>query len=175
MLSAPAGDGPLRIGARDWRHPAWRGTFYPDDLPEEWRLAYYANEFATLLVPAQGWIDTTQENLAGWAEEVHGDFRFVLEVDGAPAAQRRAAAAALGGRFGGFVATAALWRPGRHPAPLRAGLLPAGPHGPRALRGMVEPFIAQAPEGERFLFLEGTPPDHETLRTLVTLRDLLGM
>ena len=41
----------LLLRARDWEHPAWNQEFYPDDLPEDWRLSYYANEFPVVLVP----------------------------------------------------------------------------------------------------------------------------
>ena len=40
----------LRLGARGWRHAHWENDFYPDDLPPDWQLAYYANEFSTVLV-----------------------------------------------------------------------------------------------------------------------------
>jgi uncharacterized protein YecE (DUF72 family) len=33
------------IGACGWQHNDWTGEFYPDDLPEEWRLGYYAHEY----------------------------------------------------------------------------------------------------------------------------------
>lgn len=35
----------LLIGALGWQHEAWQESFYPDDLPPEWRLGYYSNEF----------------------------------------------------------------------------------------------------------------------------------
>jgi len=46
----------INLGAYGWRHGRWSGTFYPDDLPmaddEDWRLAYYSNEFNAVMVPA---------------------------------------------------------------------------------------------------------------------------
>jgi len=35
----------LVVGARGWEHAQWLETYYPDDLPEDWQLDYYANEF----------------------------------------------------------------------------------------------------------------------------------
>ena len=171
-LFAPTAEGGLLIGARGWSHASWSGGFYPPDLPEEWRLGYYANEFSTVLVPADRWTTAEPALLEEWAEEVHAGFRFVLESTGEPTA---GVAAALGERFGGRLAPDALWRPGYTGRAVRAALLPAGPHSPRALRERVEAFAEQAPAGERFLFLEGRPPEIETLRTLVTLRDLMGL
>lgn len=35
----------LLIGSLGWQHEAWQGDYYPEDLPCEWRLGYYSNEF----------------------------------------------------------------------------------------------------------------------------------
>ena len=172
-LFLPATDGPLLIGARGWRHAGWRGGFYPDDLPAEWRLGFYANEFRTVLLPPREW--RAPGEAAAWVEEVDEGFRFLLESDGASAAELAAAGDALGGRLGGWIESTALWRPGGGGAPAAVGLIPAGPHGPRALRAMLEAFAAQAPATRRYLFLDGAPPDGETLRSLLTLRDLMGI
>jgi hypothetical protein len=43
------------IGAVSWRHAGWRGNFYPDDLPEEWQLGFYGNEFRVAMLPAAEW------------------------------------------------------------------------------------------------------------------------
>ena len=46
----------MNLGAYGWRHKHWSNTFYPEDLPvdadDDWRLAYYSNEFNAVLVPA---------------------------------------------------------------------------------------------------------------------------
>ena len=173
-LDNPDPDAPLRIGARDWMHPGWAEAFYPDDLPEEWRLGYYANEFSTVLVPAERWLAADGAELVEWADEVHEGFRFVLECGGVSAERLATIREALGERLGGWADGEAIWRPGEAVAGVRVGLLPPGSHGPRRLREWLEPFVAQAPEGARYLFLGGAPPDAETLRALVTLRDLMG-
>lgn len=33
--------------------PFWANGYYPEDMPAEWQLAYYANEFRRLYVPAE--------------------------------------------------------------------------------------------------------------------------
>jgi len=43
------------IGACGWRHPQWDTSFYPEDLPPEWQLAYYGNEYPVVLIPAGYW------------------------------------------------------------------------------------------------------------------------
>lgn len=74
-----ARDYPLLIGACGWSHASWAVDFYPQDLPLDWRLSYYANEFPVVLVTAKEW------NLAGaeasqWCEACDASFRFILEI-----------------------------------------------------------------------------------------------
>jgi hypothetical protein len=35
----------VSVGVFDWGHFGLTGGYYPDDLPAEWRLAYFANDF----------------------------------------------------------------------------------------------------------------------------------
>ncbi len=63
------------IGARGCLHPDWVGAFYPDDLPADWRLAYYANEFNLLVIE---WAQL--ENTLTLMEDVADEFRFVVEL-----------------------------------------------------------------------------------------------
>ncbi len=66
------------IGACDWNHQAWLDNFYADELPEDWRLGFYSNEFPVVYVPAARWI--TNDELSEWNDEVSDTFRFVLEI-----------------------------------------------------------------------------------------------
>ena len=69
----------LRVGACSWRHSHWQGEFYPADLPAEWQLSYYANEFNCVLVPfAECPSIAEAEN---WLDDVSEDFQFYLESD----------------------------------------------------------------------------------------------
>lgn len=166
----------LRYGARGWEHPGWAGTFYPDDLPPQWRLAYYANEFATVLVPWERWIGAPAAELAGWVEETGERFRFLLEVaDAGRAAGRPEAAAALGPRFGGWV-PAGPWPAGAAAMPLvteggRLALFPAGLPPPE-LRARLEGLAATS-GGDGFAIVTGTPTAAE-LHRVGTLVELLG-
>ena len=45
----------LEVGGYGWRRRDWDEDFYPEDLPPDWRLAFYANEFQTVCVPAAYW------------------------------------------------------------------------------------------------------------------------
>lgn len=68
------------MGATGWDHDAWSGTFYPEELPVEWRLAFYNTIFTAAYVPYEQWAGTPKETLAGWANDVLDRFRFVLEA-----------------------------------------------------------------------------------------------
>ncbi|MDH5218225.1 MAG: hypothetical protein OEX19_11040, partial [Gammaproteobacteria bacterium] len=54
------------FGIRDWECPSLLHEYYPEDLPPDWRLDYYANEFTALAVPADNWRGLSEENLGQW-------------------------------------------------------------------------------------------------------------
>ncbi len=86
------------VAAWGWEHPAWTGGFYPDDLPDDWRLAYYANEFRAVIVPWERASRCTEEEVMAWKEDTHADFCFFLE---APPWASLGPFMALGERWGG--------------------------------------------------------------------------
>lgn len=69
----------LIVGARGWNHDGWNGTFYPEDLPQDWRLSYYANEFTGVLVPEPVWRAADPSIIGGWLGDVADGFLFYLE------------------------------------------------------------------------------------------------
>ena len=69
----------VQIGACGWQHRDWIGEFYPDDLPEEWQLGYYGNEFQVVLVPASYW-QAGPESFEQWLEESDESLRMVCEL-----------------------------------------------------------------------------------------------
>lgn len=68
------------VAAYGWSHPDWRGTFYPEDLPEDWQLSYFSNEFRAVVVPASAWSGDDSVEVERWLEDTHDDFVFYLEV-----------------------------------------------------------------------------------------------
>jgi len=148
----------VRIAPIGWDHPAWVGNFYPDDLPPEWRLAFFCNEFDTVVVP-RGLGDPAV--VAGWLAECGARTRFYLEGDGTQP-QAREVARRLGDRFGGFLVAddpaVARWREGQ-------GDL-------RALRAEIERLAAWP---ETLLVIEGDPPTIATLRAARAIIELLGI
>ena len=71
---------PLLIGTHGWEHPAWHGSFYPPELPLDWRFCFYSNRLRSVLVSAESWrvTDDTQTRL--WLADCDPQFRFVLEL-----------------------------------------------------------------------------------------------
>jgi len=66
------------MGACGWNHETWLNDFYSDDLPEDWQLGFYANEFPVVYVPAADWLNVI--DIAEWTEDVSDSFRFILEI-----------------------------------------------------------------------------------------------
>lgn len=70
----------IRTGTCGWNHDAWAGAFYPDDLPDDWRLSYYSNEFDTVLVPVNGFDSVTSQEVEQWYEDTRDDFLFFIKL-----------------------------------------------------------------------------------------------
>jgi hypothetical protein len=85
----------IEIAARGWQGREWDG-YYPDDLPEDWRLDYYANEFFAVLVPYNDWSTAGDDELLEWMEQVSDDFVFYWELDTAEHGSRERLQALLG-------------------------------------------------------------------------------
>lgn len=67
------------VGSWGWRYPEWeKDIFYPDDLPSDWQLSYYSNEFDLVVVPAAYW---TSEGYGDedWLDDVEQDFVFYVD------------------------------------------------------------------------------------------------
>ncbi len=66
------------IGSNGWQHAGWQTTFYDEDLPPEWQLGFYANEFPVVYLDAADWLDN--DAVADWVEDVSEHFRFVVAL-----------------------------------------------------------------------------------------------
>ena len=75
------------VGAMNWNQPGWRGSFYPEDLPDDWLLSYYNTQFQAVYLPAAIWQAASDADWAQWLQDTQDGFCFVLEPgDGAAAA-----------------------------------------------------------------------------------------
>lgn len=94
------------IAAYGWEHPEWEGAFYPEDLPEAWRLDFYCNEFRAVVVPAALWAGDSSAGRNDWATGLGEETRVYLELPAHISLPRiREASEALTDRLAGFVAS----------------------------------------------------------------------
>jgi uncharacterized protein YecE (DUF72 family) len=70
----------VRIGCSGWSYRDWRGGLYPEGLPARRWLARYAEVFDTVEVNATFYRLPKRETVAGWVEEVPGDFLFAVKA-----------------------------------------------------------------------------------------------
>ncbi|HEX2248922.1 MAG TPA: DUF72 domain-containing protein [Gemmatimonadales bacterium] len=70
----------IHVGTSGWSYREWRGTFYPPDLPAAQMLRFYASRFSTVEVNNSFYRTPSERVLAGWAEQVPANFRFVMKA-----------------------------------------------------------------------------------------------
>lgn len=93
--------GRLRLAAvHDPASAAWR-SFFPEDLPEDWRLAYYAHFWPELLLPASEWSAWIED--PRWVDEAPEEIRLYFEVPAGAADVATELASRLGNRLGGLL------------------------------------------------------------------------
>lgn len=68
----------VMIGARGWQHQQWIEEFYPEDIPPEWLLGYYGNEYPIVMVPVSYWEQGVQQ-VEEWREETAQSPLFICE------------------------------------------------------------------------------------------------
>lgn len=71
----------VEVAAYGWLGPEW-ASFYPEDMPEEWRLDYYENYYRAVVVPYQDWQSQKAETLQAWLAEAPEEHLFYWEVGG---------------------------------------------------------------------------------------------
>ncbi len=70
----------IHVGTSGFSYPAWKGSFYPDDLPAAKWLAFYATQLDTVEINNTFYRMPKESVLAAWADEVPAGFRFVLKA-----------------------------------------------------------------------------------------------
>jgi len=71
----------MQVGTFGWQHEQWNGSFYPEDMPREWQLDFYANTYRVVLVPELQWRSWTEEEVEEVLDAVEGEFSFFFEFD----------------------------------------------------------------------------------------------
>jgi len=73
-------EGRLLLGTVGWERADWLRAYYPQDLPAEWRLAYYANDCGCVLLPAEVWCAGDREALEQAIYEAADSLRLFLQM-----------------------------------------------------------------------------------------------
>ena len=70
----------LYVGTSGYSYKEWKGTFYPEDLPDKQMLHFYGERFRTVEINNTFYRMPTASVLEAWAGEVPTDFKFVLKA-----------------------------------------------------------------------------------------------
>ena len=70
----------LLAGTSGFSYKEWRGSFYPEDLPPDEMLRFYAERLPAVEINNTFYRMPKPSLLSGWAEQVPDGFRFVLKA-----------------------------------------------------------------------------------------------
>lgn len=70
----------ISVGVFDWVNFPGQPGFYPDDIPEEWKLSFYSNEFNSACLSLAG-LDSQPERLTEWVEDLPETFELSIYMD----------------------------------------------------------------------------------------------
>jgi uncharacterized protein YecE (DUF72 family) len=70
----------VRVGTSGYSYPAWKGSFFPADLPSSQMLEFYAQKLSTVEINNTFYRMPTGTALAHWAEQVPQGFVFALKA-----------------------------------------------------------------------------------------------
>jgi uncharacterized protein YecE (DUF72 family) len=68
------------IGTSGWQYRHWKGTFYPDKLPQRQWLAHYTTMFPVVEVNSSFYNLPAEASFDRWREESPAEFVFVLKA-----------------------------------------------------------------------------------------------
>ncbi len=72
--------GRIRVGIGGWTYPPWRGTFYPDGLPQAKELEYASGQLGAIEINATFYGRQKPASWEKWANTVPDDFRFAIKA-----------------------------------------------------------------------------------------------
>jgi uncharacterized protein YecE (DUF72 family) len=68
------------VGTSGYSYKEWKGSFYPEKLPEKNMLNHYAQQFSTVEINNTFHRFPTVATVESWAQQVPSTFRFVLKA-----------------------------------------------------------------------------------------------
>jgi uncharacterized protein YecE (DUF72 family) len=151
--------GKIRIGIGGWSYEPWRGTFYPDKLPQKRELDYASRRLTSIEINSTFYRAQKPDTFAKWREETPDDFVFSLK---APRfATNRRALAEAGASIDRFVASG-VTELGRKLGPINWQFMPTKKFDPVDF----EAFLALLPQSIDGVTLRHVvEPRHDSFRT----------
>ena len=70
----------IQVGTSGWSYKEWKGSFYPAKMPADEMLRFYSGHFPAVEVNNSFYRIPAERVLAGWAEQVPDQFRFVMKA-----------------------------------------------------------------------------------------------
>jgi uncharacterized protein YecE (DUF72 family) len=80
MTASRSSSGKVHIGTSGWHYAHWRGPFYPNDLPPDKMLSWYAERFDTVEINNSFYRLPTTAALAAWYKDTPPGFCFVVKA-----------------------------------------------------------------------------------------------
>ncbi len=71
----------LRVGTSGYAYKEWKGSFYPEKLPDSEMLRFYGQHFTTVEINHTFYRMPAERILLQWAENVPSGFQFALKVN----------------------------------------------------------------------------------------------
>jgi uncharacterized protein YecE (DUF72 family) len=71
----------IRIGCSGWVYRHWRGTFYPEGLPQKRWFERYAEEFDTVEINASFYRLPLESTFEGWRDKAPPGFCYAVKVN----------------------------------------------------------------------------------------------
>lgn len=73
--------GKLHVGTSGYAYKPWKGTFYPEKLPDKEMLKFYATQLSTVEINYSFYQMPKETVLQGWAASVPDGFQFALKAN----------------------------------------------------------------------------------------------
>ncbi|HIJ21431.1 MAG: hypothetical protein HON68_05265 [Gammaproteobacteria bacterium] len=71
----------LQFGTLGWGEGFEQANFFPEDLPDEWRLTYLSNEFNCVAISVVELQSLDVDVVEEWVDDTHDQFGFYLRID----------------------------------------------------------------------------------------------
>lgn len=68
------------VGTSAFSEPKWKGSFYPEKLPQKEMLKYYAERFNAVEINSSYYRMPSASNLQSWAKDVPPEFQFSFKA-----------------------------------------------------------------------------------------------